>query len=76
MSTVSISQHEIEEFQREGVICLRQAFSRDWLESLAAGVTKNFENPGPYSTQYTPASPEASTMITVTGRLLTSIVIL
>ncbi len=54
MFIVSISQRQIETFQCDGAICLRRAFPRKWLESLAAGVEKNFENPGPYSTRYTP----------------------
>ncbi len=53
MTAVQISQCQIDTFQRDGAICLRKAFPSKWLESLARGVTKNFENPGPYSTQYT-----------------------
>ncbi len=54
MSAVSISQRQVETFQRDGAICLCKAFPSKWLESLAQGVEKNFDNPGPNSTQYTP----------------------
>ena len=48
-----ITQQKIDQFEKDGVVCLRGAFSTKWLESLAAGVEKNFNDPGPYNTVYT-----------------------
>ncbi|OED41702.1 hypothetical protein AB833_09140 [Chromatiales bacterium (ex Bugula neritina AB1)] len=50
-----LTQAEIEQFQQDGVVCLRGLFSADWIERLAIGVEKNFNNPGPYNTVYTDA---------------------
>ena len=36
----------IENFQRDGAVCLRGAF-RDWVEPLSQGVEFNMANPGP-----------------------------
>ncbi len=44
---------DIESFERDGVVCLRGRFDSHWLESLAIGVEKNFQNPGPWHTVYT-----------------------
>ena len=49
-----ISREEIDAFDRDGAICLRGLFDRQWLERLAAGLEKNFADPGPDSTYYTP----------------------
>jgi len=48
-----ITQQDIDQFEKDGVVCLRGAFSMDWLEKLAIGVEKNFKDPGPYNTVYT-----------------------
>ena len=50
---MNITATQIQLFNEKGVICLRQAFEHHWLDSLAEGVNKNFQNPGPYSSQYT-----------------------
>ena len=53
-----ITQQEIDRFDKDGVVCLRGLFSTQWLEHLAAGVEKNFSDPGPYNTVYSdPDSP-------------------
>ena len=53
-----ITQQEIDRFEKDGVVCLRGLFSTQWLERLAAGVEKNFSDPGPYNTVYSdPESP-------------------
>ena len=55
---VSISRDQIEQFQHDGAVCLRQVFEQEWLDVLARGVDENFADPGPYSTQYTePGKP-------------------
>ena len=51
--TALVSEADIEAFDRDGAIVLRGAFDLAWLEKLAAGVEKNFADPGPYSTVYT-----------------------
>ncbi len=48
-----ISQQDIEDFERDGVVCLRGLFSIDQLDELAKGVEKNFADPGPFNTVYT-----------------------
>lgn len=55
---VKVTNKNISDFARDGAICMRGLFAVDWLESLAVGVEKNFQNPGPYSTIYTkPSGP-------------------
>jgi len=49
-----ISDAQVEEFQRSGAVCVRGVFDQNWLNELAAGVEKNFANPGPWNTVYTP----------------------
>ena len=50
---VTLSNEQINEYERDGVICLRSVFEPAWLEQLAVGVGKNFAAPGPYHTVYT-----------------------
>jgi len=50
---MKISQQTIEQFDRDGVVCLRNVFEKKWIDKLAKGVEKNFKNPGPYHTVYT-----------------------
>lgn len=50
---MQLNNNDIDTFQRTGVICLRSVFAANWLESLAVGVEKNFQNPGPYHSEYT-----------------------
>jgi len=50
-----VSSDDIEAFDRDGAICLRQVIDTDWRDSLAVGLEKNFADPGPDSTVYTPA---------------------
>ncbi len=54
MSSLAIEEKEIAAFERDGAVCLRGLFAVSWLESLAAGVERNFEAPGPDATFYTP----------------------
>ena len=58
LPVIEITSKNIADFKRDGAICLRGMFEQHWLDSLADGVAKNFENPGPYSTVYTkPGEP-------------------
>lgn len=52
--TESVTQHEIDTFQRDGAIKLSAAFDSHWLEQLAHGIEKNFQQPGPNAKRYTP----------------------
>lgn len=42
---VGISEAQIEEFQRTGAVCIRQAFSTEWVDKIASGVQKIVNNP-------------------------------
>ena len=52
---VEIREKTIRQFQRDGAVCLRQAFDRSWLDVLSSALDENFASPGPCSTQYTEA---------------------
>ncbi len=49
-----ISPSQIADFRRDGVIFLKGRFEMQWLDRLSLGVEKNFNDPGPYATRYTP----------------------
>jgi ectoine hydroxylase-related dioxygenase (phytanoyl-CoA dioxygenase family) len=53
-----ISQSHINEFQRNGAICLRGVFDQKWLDLLGSGIEKNRKDPGPFSCQYTPKNQQ------------------
>jgi len=36
---------QVEDYSRDGVVCLRQAIGRDWIETLRAGVERNVASP-------------------------------
>lgn len=55
MGAMQISDSLIDEFEYQGVVCLRGLFNLEWLDRLAAGVDKNFASPGPDHTVYTKA---------------------
>jgi len=48
-----VSDETVAAFQRNGVVVLRQAFSRDWLDRLARGIERNLADPGPMAIHYT-----------------------
>lgn len=43
----------VDQFDRNGAICLRGLFDQSWLDSLAVGLDQNFADPGPDHTVYT-----------------------
>ena len=53
MNAIKISDALVDEFERNGAVCLRGLFAQTWLDSLAVGVEKNFADPGPDHTVYT-----------------------
>ena len=40
-----VTEHDIAQYLANGVVCLHQVISADWIESLTAGVERNIENP-------------------------------
>ena len=42
------------QYERDGAVCVRGAFSRVWLDLLAAGIDDNMAHPGPFAKEYTP----------------------
>jgi ectoine hydroxylase-related dioxygenase (phytanoyl-CoA dioxygenase family) len=49
-----VTDQDIENFERDGAVVLRQVFDLEWLEKLSRGLDANFADPGPDSTVYTP----------------------
>lgn len=46
------------DYQRDGAVCVRQAFSPEWLEVLTRGVEANMASPGPMAKDYVqPGAP-------------------
>lgn len=41
-----LSGEIIREFRENGAVCLRQAFSKDWLEVAERGIERNMKEPG------------------------------
>jgi ectoine hydroxylase-related dioxygenase (phytanoyl-CoA dioxygenase family) len=46
-----LSEHQVSEFQRDGVLVLRGVFN-DWIDSLRDGVETNMREPGPWGREY------------------------
>ena len=42
-----------EDFDGDGVVCLRQVFEPHWIETLARGVERNLAEPSPLAKRYT-----------------------
>jgi ectoine hydroxylase-related dioxygenase (phytanoyl-CoA dioxygenase family) len=51
----AITDAYVAAFARDGVVCLRGVFEGRWIEKLARGVERNFADPSPGATHYTPA---------------------
>ncbi|MGR3712599.1 MAG: phytanoyl-CoA dioxygenase family protein [Shimia sp.] len=47
---VSITQQDIDNFQREGAVLIRGLFA-DHLDDLRAGIARNMDTPGPYASE-------------------------
>ncbi len=52
---MQLSDAHISTFQRDGILCLRQAVAAPWVSRLARGVEQNLQNPGPMVQHYTDA---------------------
>jgi ectoine hydroxylase-related dioxygenase (phytanoyl-CoA dioxygenase family) len=46
-------------YDRDGVVCLRQAFARSWLEQMAAGIEQDRRQPGRFFRDQTPEGSPA-----------------
>lgn len=51
-SQASVTEAQIQAFEREGALCLRGIFA-DWIDVLAAGIARNMAAPGPYGAENT-----------------------
>lgn len=45
---MKINEELIEEYQENGAVCVRNAFSKEWVDIVAQGIEKNLESPGPF----------------------------
>lgn len=45
----AVTRHEIESFQRDGAVCLRQKFDETWLDLIADGIERNLAAPSEYA---------------------------
>lgn len=50
---MEIHDRDREIYERDGVVCLRQAFSSVWLDFLVPAIEKAMANPGPLAEEYT-----------------------
>lgn len=50
MSGELVSDRDIETYEKDGVVCLRGVFEREWIDLLAAGTDKDIADPGPLHT--------------------------
>ncbi|MDP6707197.1 MAG: phytanoyl-CoA dioxygenase family protein [Alphaproteobacteria bacterium] len=53
-STATVSEAEVAAFRRDGVVCLRQAFDREWIAALVEAVERDKAAPGPMVRHNTP----------------------
>lgn len=50
----AVAEGERETYERDGVVCLRGIFPREWLSFLADAVEEAMASPGPQAEEYTP----------------------
>jgi len=48
---MKISQRQIDDFERDGVVMIKGLFA-DWVEELRLGIERNMNEPGPEHHQY------------------------
>jgi ectoine hydroxylase-related dioxygenase (phytanoyl-CoA dioxygenase family) len=46
MRTETVSSGDVEAFDRDGAVCIRRAFSADWMADVEAGIEANLRAPG------------------------------
>ena len=52
---VGTTGEDVAAFQRDGAVCLRQSFAKEWIDALARGFEHNMAEPGPNASCFTPA---------------------
>lgn len=53
LGEAQVTADDVEAFRRDGAVCLRGTFDQRWLDVLARGIERNFEDPSPSSMRYT-----------------------
>ena len=54
----AVTQSDIDSFERDGAVCLRQMFAPEWLDDLAGAIEETMASSGPYTkTQSNPGDP-------------------
>jgi ectoine hydroxylase-related dioxygenase (phytanoyl-CoA dioxygenase family) len=46
----SVTDDEIKRYRRDGVVCLRDILTAEWVDTIRAGIEEQREQPGPYAT--------------------------
>ena len=49
-----VSAAERAAYERDGIVCLRGRFAKDWLDLLAGAIEEAMAHPGPHAEEYTP----------------------
>ena len=52
MNEKAVSEADIKAWREDGVVCLRQLFSADWMQTLESGFEQSVANPGELSKDY------------------------
>ncbi len=55
----ALSQRDVDQFARDGVVCLKNVFEGHWLKNLERGVARDMANPSPRFMRHTPADAPA-----------------
>jgi len=53
LNPIELSEDDLQTYQRDGVVCLRNAFDASWISLLAEAVEQNMAEPGPHVKVYT-----------------------
>ena len=56
---MKITKELIEEYQENGAVCVRNAFSNEWVELVAQGIEKNLQSPSPLGEKLTSDNSDA-----------------
>jgi Phytanoyl-CoA dioxygenase (PhyH) len=51
-----IPYNDVTAYDRDGVVCLRQAFDPTWVERMRAAVERELASPGPHATNFAEGS--------------------
>lgn len=53
IASARVDDATVAAFRRDGAVVVRGVFDTSWIETLRAGVERNFASPGPYTRHYT-----------------------